>query len=149
MHSTSYSNTMRRIARSIGILFFGFCIVTIILNLALPAGSRAAGEPAATAAAEASIAPAADTFVKSNEPNTNFGSAGRLVVDAKPASTSLIRFEVAGIGQTAVRQARLRLFVTAADAPAGLKLFSADSGWDEMAVTWNKQPARGAQVRDV
>jgi pectate lyase len=253
---------MRRIARSIGILFFGFCIVAIILNVALPDGSRAAGEPAAivmpdlrmlgenqakdqlaalgvtniwvdyqtrdripevydqyepyvvlstmpaageaippgetvvlgirapeasaaaepvvetpaseqpavsdpavasepttadappmdtaaTAAAEASIAPAADTFVKSNEPNTNFGAAGRLVVDAKPASTSLIRFEVAGIGQNAVRQARLRLFVTAADAPAGLKLFSADSGWDEMAVTWNKQPARGAQVAEL
>jgi pectate lyase len=135
---------MRRIARSIGILFFGFCIVAIILNVALPAGSRAATGPT-----EVSVAPAADTFVKSNQPDTNFGAVGRLVVDAKPASASLIRFEVAGIGQNAVRQARLRLFVVRADAPAGLKLFSVDTGWDEMAATWNNQPTRRAQVAEL
>jgi hypothetical protein len=93
--------------------------------------------------------PVADTFVKSSDPNRNFGSAALFSVDTNPQMRSFLRFEVSGTGQNNVSGARLRVYIADASSKAGLKIFNTPAAWDEGAVTWNKQPALGPKVAEL
>ena len=142
MPSTSPSSDQAmawRIGKLLGTFFVGLCLAAIVLNVALPYGSRAADQALA-------LKPAADTFVKKSDPDRNFGSASTITVDARPTTTSLIRFQVNGVGANNVAQARLRLYVYDGSPQAGLQVFTTASDWDETSVTWNNQPALGPQV---
>lgn len=81
----------------------------------------------------------ADAHVASGAPTTNYASATRFVVDASPATQSLLRFNVTGISGT-VTSARVRIFVSdpSGDGPA---LYRTSSAWSESSVTWNTKPA--------
>src|SRR6476469_5375975 len=103
------------IGRVLGTLFVGLCIVVITLNVALPNGSSAAPGPI-------TLKPVADTFAKSTEPDRNYGSTSRFDVDSKPLMRSFLRFQVSGVGQGSQFGARLRLYVLAGSAKAGLKV---------------------------
>ena len=99
------------------------------------------------AAEQTRVVPAiADAYVKSQEPNHNFGSTGYFDIDADPATQSYLRFQVSGVGQNTVAQARLRLYVVNESPRAGLKVFSTSSDWDEKAITWNAQPALAGEI---
>jgi pectate lyase len=95
------------------------------------------------------LVPVADTFVKRSAPDSNYGKNSQFTVDTSPQIRSFLRFEVTGIGQNSVKLTRLRLFVSDASVAAGLKVFRTDPNWEETAVTWNKQPAIGAQVAEL
>src|SRR6266487_5210712 len=114
-------------------------MIAITCSILLPIGSRAANNTIA-------LQPNADTFVKSSNPNRNYGDSTQLIADASPLAQSFLRFNVKDIGQNSVVQARLRLHVSDASDKAGIKVFSTATTWDEAAVTWNKQPALGPQV---
>jgi len=72
--------------------------------------------PPATASSQAgpgdtlTLAPVADTYVRSDRPTGNFGSASKLAVDASPGEHILLRFSVSGVGPNTVASARLRLY---------------------------------------
>ncbi|HWQ14633.1 MAG TPA: DNRLRE domain-containing protein [Roseiflexaceae bacterium] len=142
MHHTNTATTTRRIGTALGALLVTVLLFATTLSLWLPASTRAA-------ASEVALAPNADTFVKSNEPDRSFGAAARINVDATPRIRSFLRFSVTGAGQNSVSRARLRLFVTDESVAAGIKVFRADTNWDELAVTWNTQPAMGQQVAEL
>jgi pectate lyase len=131
-----------QLGRVLGVLFLALCLIAITLSVGLPIGLRAA-------TTEVAFAPDADTLVKRNEPDRNYGTSGQITVDIKPQTRSFLRFTVTGIGQNSVDQARLRLFVTDASPATNLKIFSVDATWDETAMTWNTQPALGPQVAEL
>ncbi|HEV7865499.1 MAG TPA: DNRLRE domain-containing protein, partial [Acidimicrobiia bacterium] len=120
------------------------------LFLGLLAAMTAVVVPAAapaTGAASAAIAASADARVAQSSPNSNFGTATTLQVDKSPVLESFVAFDVADPGDT-VSRATLRLFVSnqSSDAP---KVYRSDTGWAEMAVTWNTRPARHELVADL
>jgi hypothetical protein len=80
----------------------------------------------------------ADARVLQSNPDTNYGTLGRLDVDS-PGEESYIRFTVAGV-TGAVQNATLRLFVTngSSDGPG---LYGTDNSWTETGITWNNRPA--------
>jgi len=131
-----------RIGKALGALFVGICAIAILLSIALPAGSRAAGSALV-------LKPAADAYVNSNQPDHNYGSAPELFADLQPTLQSFLRFNVAGIGAGSVSQARLRLKVSNASKKAGLKIFSTAPDWDEATITWKRQPALGPLVAQI
>src|SRR5687767_4773895 len=73
--------------------------------------------------------PAADAKVVSTYPTTNYAGDTRVVVDASPATQSLIRFNVTNISGT-VTSARVRLFVSDPSSDAAA-LYRTSSSWSE------------------
>jgi hypothetical protein len=139
--STQSSHTTRKrsIVRALGAAFIWLCMIAVVLNMVLPRGSSAAADPVV-------VLPSADTTLKSNYPDSNFGAVSQFYANAKPALKGLVRFAVSGVGQDSVAQARLRLHVSDESPSAGLSVFSTTSNWDEATVTWNTQPAAGPQI---
>jgi len=54
--------------------------------------------------------PIGDTYIQSDMPTTNFGSATQVVVDNSPIRNVLIKFTVSGMGTRQVVSAKLRLY---------------------------------------
>jgi chitodextrinase len=85
--------------------------------------------------------PSADTYVQSDLPTTNFGSATQVVVDNSPVRNVLIRFTVSGVGTRQVVSAKLRLYCEDASGVGGVFYKVVDNSWNEGTVTWNNAPA--------
>jgi hypothetical protein len=129
------------VGRLLGALFVGISLVAIVLNVGLPHRSKAAIETI-------SLRPVAIALVNSKTPDHVNHHVNRLVVRDNPRITSFLRFEVSGLVQGSVAQARLRLVVTKGSEgqPANLKIFNTTPDWNPHTVTWNNQPAFGQQV---
>ena len=87
------------------------------------------------------FAAVADAYVRANQPNTNAGTSTRLRVDAQPAATTYLKFDVSGLAG-APSSAKLRLYVVDPSANGG-SVFTAGNGWTESgagAITWNNAP---------
>ena len=84
----------------------------------------------------------ADTYVRSDQANTNFGTATSIQAYKKGGTTHqpLFRFSVGALPATPV-SAKVRLFVTDASNNTGQLFGTATSNWSETAVTWNNRPA--------
>lgn len=92
------------------------------------------------------FAPAADTYVRSDRPDKNFGLKATMSVDASPIKHILLRFVVSGVGSNAIQSVTLRLYCTNAS-PLGGELYPvADTSWQETAVTWNSEPGAGSSA---
>ena len=83
------------------------------------------------------LAAVADARVLQSNPDTNYGSLGRLDVDS-PGEESYIRFNVTGV-TGAVQNATLRLFVANASSN-GPSIYATDNSWTETGITWNNRP---------
>ena len=86
------------------------------------------------------FAPVADTYVQSDTPNTNYGSAAQFIVDNSPVENSLLKFTVSGIGTQKVLSAKLRIYCQNGSAVGGTFYRVADNTWTEASVTWNNAP---------
>ena len=114
--------------------------------------SVTATTPPATGGGTFTFPAAADTYVDSSQPTSNFGSASRLTVDNSPASYSLLRFGVTGTNGCHVTTAELRLTVgsgTDDKSPYGGDVYGTAGGWSEATVNWSTAPAAGAKVGSV
>jgi len=83
--------------------------------------------------------PAADTFIVSNQPDTNFGSNTGLMV-GKLGNTGLLhaRIRFSGIPAGAsIQSAYLRLYRTMGSGSHTLAVQSASRSWQESTLTWN------------
>ncbi|MFL5910557.1 MAG: DNRLRE domain-containing protein [Gaiellaceae bacterium] len=99
--------------------------------------------PAAPARAATTVKAAADSFVASDQPTKNFGTASRLNVKASPATNAYLRFSVPGSAAT-VKSATLQVYATH-DSKLGVTAAPvADSSWGEKTITWQNAPAISA-----
>ncbi len=84
-----------------------------------------------------------DTYIMSDESNSNFGSSSSLEVDGKPDQAALLGWDVSAIpvGST-VTSARLELNVTNSTSN-DYEVYALERAWDELSATW-EQAAGGA-----
>src|SRR5215212_2214351 len=90
------------------------------------------------------FAPSADTYIEAGLPDTNFGSASRMLVDNSPVRNMLLKFNVSGIGTNKVASAKLRLYCLDGSSIGGSFYRVANNTWNEGTVTWNNAPAADA-----
>jgi len=87
-----------------------------------------------------SFAPAADTYVRSDQPAVSFGSQATLQVDGSPLKNTLLRFEVSGVAGRQVTSATLTLHCTDSAASGGVLYRTDGTAWSEGTVTWASRP---------
>jgi PKD repeat protein len=86
---------------------------------------------------------AADAYVKSSSPNSNYGTSSELRVKTGDTTyRSYLRFDLDSLAGPAVISARLRLFTTDSS-PDGGALYAVAGGWTESGITWATAPAIG------
>jgi chitodextrinase len=85
--------------------------------------------------------PAADTYVESDVPTTNFGSATQIIVDNSPVRNVLLKFAVSGVGSRQLVSAKLRLYCEDGSGVGGAFYRVVDNTWSEGTITWNTAPA--------
>ena len=90
------------------------------------------------------FAPTADATVLSDSPTVNTGGAASLLVDGLPGKEFLIRFDVTGVGDRIVTDARIRLYCTNPSDSGGAFFPAEDAPWCEGTVTWNTAPEASA-----
>ena len=84
--------------------------------------------------------PAADAFVRSTTPTTNYGASTALYVDANGIRKSYLRFDLSLVGGT-VNSATLRIWANSAQS-VGYDVYGVgDTSWDETTIDWDNQPA--------
>ena len=92
-----------------------------------------------------SFAPAADAYVTSAIPNTNYGASKMIRFDASPVVNGYLTFNVQGLGGS-VASAKLRIYANSSST-VGCKVFSVpDTSWVERSITFNTAPALGNQI---
>ncbi len=112
--------------------------------MAMGLGPIVVGDPAG--AVETRLVPDADARVELANPNNNFGSSSRLVVDLAPQTEAYLRFTVPALEGT-ILKATLRLRVENATGN-GPKVRTTAGEWAETALTWNNRPAPGVVLAD-
>ena len=85
--------------------------------------------------------PTADSYVQSDMPTANFGSATQVVVDNSPVRNVLLKFTVSAVGTRQIISAKLRLYCEDPSGVGGAFYKVADNSWNEGTVTWNTAPA--------
>jgi hypothetical protein len=91
------------------------------------------------------INPSADTYVSSNNPNTNYGRVTSLRSDSDPVRRPYFTFQVSGAQQDVTR-VRLRVFATTRSTTAVTIRAVGSATWGENTITWSNAPAPGATV---
>lgn len=109
-----------------------------------------AGFPSVAAAVTVTLQPAADTYVRQDETNANFGNATALDVarfgEFLTVSRSYLRFSLSSIPSKAtIINGVLRLYLrTGAGPTVDVSAYPVNAAWTETGMTWNNQPAVGA-----
>ncbi|MFL5909819.1 MAG: Ig-like domain-containing protein [Gaiellaceae bacterium] len=85
--------------------------------------------------------PAADSYVNSGSPTSNFGTLTALRIDGSPVLRSYLRFAVSGLSGT-VQSATLKVLTNTST--AGHDVHSADNSWGETTINYNNAPAPSA-----
>ncbi|HEY3312205.1 MAG TPA: DNRLRE domain-containing protein [Anaerolineales bacterium] len=113
-------------------------LAVIVLGINLPASSAAA------ASQNVVLQPAADAYVHSSNPSSNYGTATNLRTDNVPVVKSYLRFDVKGLAGAQIVSAKLEIYQNSSSTK-GLNLWSvANNTWGESSITYNNAPAMGA-----
>jgi hypothetical protein len=94
--------------------------------------------------AETMYTPAADAYVSTAHPATNYGTMPTLRADATPKIRSYLRFRLNGLSGRRVVKAELRLWSRTGDLVGYSVHPTISSNWDELAITLDNGPATGA-----
>ena len=124
-------------AGALGLRLLGALAGLAILAVAVGGSAGAAGS---------TVAPVADSFVRSTQPGANFGTSTSIELGGKAASSGYLRFEVSVPAGETVTSATLRLYATQNKASGFTVHRVADDGWGETAVTYSNAPPIGTQV---
>jgi hypothetical protein len=111
------------------------------------ASSTPTGTPARTNTPTATLAsssftltPAADAYVNSSSPTSNYGTNTSLRVDASPTLHSYLKFTIQGLSR-APTKATLRLYTTSTST-SGVNINGvSNTSWVETSITYNNAPA--------
>jgi hypothetical protein len=97
-------------------------------------------------AAQSTLTPVADTYVRSDLPGSNFGTSTGITVDGSPVTNGYLRFNVTVPAGEVVTKATLKLY-TASSSGSGFTVHSvASTTWGETTTTYSNAPAIGSQV---
>jgi parallel beta-helix repeat protein len=100
--------------------------------------ASATTEPAPPGPTTITIVPTDDTYVRQDQPTSNFGSVTTIQVDGSPIKHILIKFTVTGVAGRPVTGAKLRLFAVDPSDVGGVFFRVTDvNGWTESTATWN------------
>lgn len=88
--------------------------------------------------------PSADATIRSEYPNTNYGTASKIDADASPVEHSLLKFTVSGTSGYTVKSAKLRLYVSNESSVGGSLYRTASTSWSETSVNWDTAPVADA-----
>ena len=105
------------------------------------------GAVTSAAAAQVTINASADSYIQSDQPDSNFGTTTQLTVRAgsdKPTAIAYVKFVVSGLSG-APAGVQLRLYSYAQSA-TGVQVYTAASTWTETGLTWNTAPVPGATL---
>ncbi|MGE0172407.1 MAG: DNRLRE domain-containing protein [Oligoflexales bacterium] len=86
--------------------------------------------------------PIADATLNPDSPTKNYGATTDLDVDGSPRRDFLIKFNVTGVGTSAIQSVRLIMRVSDSSSKGG-NISSTATNWTESSVTWNNAPAAG------
>lgn len=88
---------------------------------------------------------AADTYVASSTPTTNYGT--QIMLAVQNGATSFVQFNLSAIPQgSTVSKATIRLYVDAVVTPGSFDIYQVNSAWSESGVTYNTRPSIGASA---
>jgi hypothetical protein len=90
------------------------------------------------------FAPAADTYVNSNNPASNYGKSPFMRINSDPDIHGYMRFIVSGLDGRPVASAKLLIYANNSTKD-GINITTiADGNWDEMKVSYDQAPAIGS-----
>jgi chitodextrinase len=89
--------------------------------------------------------PIADSYVRADNPSSNFGTSSTLRADASPETRSYLRFDVQGIVGT-ITSAKLRLYANSSSSTGYQVRGVTDNTWAEGTITYANSPAIGSVV---
>ncbi len=87
----------------------------------------------------------ADTHVRSDLPETNYGTATHLRVDGSPVSRSYLRFKVEGL-TARVKKATLWVYTKSPITRSGIDLRPVTGSWSESTTSYWNRPGIGSSV---
>ncbi len=122
--------------------------VTGAVVLALTGLSARTAAPVVAAVTTQTVTAAADTYVDSSRPTTNFGSRSTIYADGDPSIALLVQFAIPATSQ-AFSKATLRLYTSSSSAQGLTVATTSATAWDEAGVTWATAPAATSQVGQV
>jgi hypothetical protein len=88
---------------------------------------------------------AADSYVRSDRANTNYGTNTRVREDGSPTTRSYLRFNVPARTDGTVTSAKLALYPVVGGAGLSVKKASSSS-WGEKTITYNNAPSFGSTI---
>ena len=92
------------------------------------------------------LRPSEDTYVNSENPNTVYGTANTLRIDASPDIHAYLRFIVTGLNGKTIIRARLMLY-TESGAARGIQVRSVVGNvWNELGTNYFNAPILGSQL---
>jgi hypothetical protein len=92
---------------------------------------------------------AADATIDQANPDANYGSDTKLVVDGSPVDDFLLRFDVSTTGCSTITSATLWLTDNANGSAKGGDFYTTTGGWTETGVTWSNAPQRGSLLNSL
>ena len=121
-----------------------FSVSASVAGVSAPA-TFALTNAAATGPTTVTLIPAADGYVQSDLPSTNFGSAVVLKNNTSPDTRAYLKFNLSGISGS-VTKATFRAF-TQTSSGSGYELHQVtDNSWVEPGLTYSNRPAVGALI---
>lgn len=124
---------------AIGILI---ALSSPILANTLPTGPMVGSNGLATVTT--TLYPAADAYVSSSYPTTNYGTSTSLRVDGSPTVRSYLRFSVSNT--SSISKATLRIYANSA-LSSGISVNRTGSSWGETTINYGNAPAVGSLVK--
>lgn len=114
----------------------------------VPTGSSSrTATPTATqtgTGAGATLTPVADAFVSQSNPTTNYGTAKALRIDASPANTAYLRFNVTVTGP--IKSVKLNIYANSTS-KSGFDAYTViNTTWNESTINYNNAPAVSTQL---
>jgi hypothetical protein len=103
------------------------------------------GTTGVAAGATATVTASDDSYVRSDQPTANFGTATSVQADASPVTNGYLKFTVSGVTGS-VSKATLRIFSRSTGTTLVKVSTVADTAWTQGAITYASAPAIGAQL---
>lgn len=127
-----------------------FALLVLVMQYYRPIGESVAQTPDESPLPQPlvmSFAPIADTFVRYEEPNRNYGSMTTVRVEGKPFKTGYLMFDLTDLSGLVVTQATLRFFVESTSKAVHTISEVPDVNWEELTLTYNIRPETGEVLK--
>ncbi len=124
-------------------------MVTVFIGISSPTlAGKLPNDPSlsqADSVVAATLNPVADSFVRKDYPNTNYGSFSEVRAQSSPLLIGYLKFSVSGL-TSPVTKATLRMY-SLAGVTSGYKVYRVtDNSWSESTINYNNSPYLGTYI---